>query len=407
MPYAFRHQPLKGLFLTYQLITTLFVRFPLWVLLNIPRSWRPRKSWSLKRAVWVNLIRHVMTITGYTGPLRKLPNHLAIKPGPNVNGVWVGTANDLVTGDLKMWAKIAKVSSVRVPGYWLHKKGASTKVASAPQPGEKVIYNLHGGAYIRQSAHPSDATAQIAKGYLQHIDGVNRIFSIEYRLASSKPFKVEYPFPTQLLDALAGYNYLVNVIGYSPENIIISGDSAGANLAYALVRYLTEYQDSAEVNLPAAPGALILLSPWSDLGTTTESITNGSAKKFAVSDYIGPGGASFAKESFCGPHGLGFAETSPYISPASLHPNLIVDFKKFPRTFIVAGGAEVLYDSIKILKDRMIKDLGEGDGVEPDDGKVRYFEAPDGIHDYLVFIFHEPERTDTFKAINKWVAAAS
>jgi len=51
--------------------------------------------------------------------------------------------------------------------------------------------------------------------------------------------------------------------------------------------------------------------------------------------------------------------------------------------------------------------LGEGNGVEPDDGKVRYFEAPDGIHDYLVFTWHEPERTNTFKAINKWVAEAS
>ena len=37
MPYAFRNQPLKGLYLTYQLITTLFIRFPVWVLLSLPR----------------------------------------------------------------------------------------------------------------------------------------------------------------------------------------------------------------------------------------------------------------------------------------------------------------------------------------------------------------------------------
>ena len=34
---AFRRQPLKGLYLTYQLIATLFVRIPYWVLLSIPR----------------------------------------------------------------------------------------------------------------------------------------------------------------------------------------------------------------------------------------------------------------------------------------------------------------------------------------------------------------------------------
>jgi len=37
MPFAFRNQPLKGLYLTYQLITTLFIRFPLWVILSLPR----------------------------------------------------------------------------------------------------------------------------------------------------------------------------------------------------------------------------------------------------------------------------------------------------------------------------------------------------------------------------------
>ncbi|KAF8897030.1 Alpha/Beta hydrolase protein [Gymnopilus junonius] len=407
MPYAFRHQPLKGLYLVYQLITTLFVRFPLWVLFSIPRSLRGRKSWTFKRALWVRFLRHFMNLSNHTGPIIRLPDHRAITPGPGVSGVWVGTANHLVTGDLKLWAKIANVSSIRVPGYWIHKTGTSIKVASGPQPGEKVIYQFHGGGYTRLSAHPNDVTSQIVKGYLKHLDIVSRVFSLEYRLASTKPFQVAHPFPTQLLDALAGYNYLVNVVGFAPENIIISGDSAGGNLAHALTRYLTEYQESAEVNLPAPPGALILLSPWVDLGTTANT-PNSSAKTYHNSDYLGLGeGLSFATQAFCGPHGLGAANTNPYISPASLDSGLIVDFKKFPRTFVVAGGAEVLYDSIKILRDHMIKDLGEGDGVQPNDGKVRYVEALDGVHDYLVFPWHEPERTDTYKAINKWLAATS
>ena len=336
----------------------------------------------------------------------KLPDHKSITPGRDIHGVWVGTANHLVTGDLKLWAKIANVSSIRVPGYWIHKKGTSIKVASAPQPGEKVIYQLHGGGYVRLSGHPKDITGNISKGYLKHLDVVNRVFSLEYRLASTKPFQVAHPFPTQLLDALAGYNYLVNVVGFAPENVIVSGDSAGGNLAHALTRYLTEYQDSADVNLPAPPGALILLSPWVDLGTTTSELPNASAIAFAKSDYLISDREDYAERAFCGPHGLGAANTNAYISPASLHSSLVVDFKKFPRTFIVAGGAELLYDSIKILRDRMIQDLGEGDGVNPNDGKVRFFEAPDGVHDYLVFPWHEPERTATYKAINKWLQAS-
>jgi acetyl esterase/lipase len=209
------------------------------------------------------------------------------------------------------------------------------------------------------------------------------------------------------LDALAGYNYLVNVVGIAPKDVIIVGDSAGGNLAQALTRYLTEYQGTTETPFPAPPGALVLLSPWTDVSLAHESLPEGSAKKFASSDYLIPFNEdiSYARKAFVGPHGLGIAETNPYISPASLHPGLVVDFKKFPRTLIVSGGAELLYDSIKTLKDRMVADLGEGNGVKAGEGKVHYVEAPDGVHDYLILAWHEPERTDTFNEINEWVKA--
>ena len=319
--------------------------------------------------------------------------------------MWVGTVNHLVTGDLKLWAKIANVQSIRVPGYWTHKKGSLIKVESAPQPEEKVVYHLHGGVYIRLSAHPKNPIAPVAMGFLDVVDPVTRVFAVEYRLASGKPFKTEHPFPTQLLDALAGYNYLVNVVKFAPENIIVVGDSAGGNLAHALVRYLTEYQGTTDVPLPGPPGALVLVSPWADAGTTHDTLPNGSATKFIPSDFVGTHGGSipYAQDAFTGPHGMGVTETNPYISPASLHPDLVVDFKKFPRTFIVAGGAEVLYDTIQTHRDRMVADLGEGNGVKPNEGKVRYYEAPDAIHDYIAFPWHEPERTDTLKEINEWV----
>jgi acetyl esterase/lipase len=65
----------------------------------------------------------------------------------------------------------------------------------------------------------------------------------------------------------------------------------------------------------------------------------------------------------------------------------------------------VLIDQIRLLRDRMVADLGEGDGVKAGEGKVRYFEVPDGCHDYLVLPPHEPERTETLKAIAQWVEA--
>ena len=340
------------------------------------------------------------------GSLTKIPDHQAITPGKNVQGVWVGAADHLITGDLKIWADTANVSSVRVPGYWTHKKGTSINVASPPQPGEKVIYFFHGGGYVAFSAHPNDFTSAIGRGLLRHVEPVSRVFSLEYRLAVGK-HKPAHPFPTQLLDALAGYNYLVNVVGFSPDDIIIAGDSAGGNLAHALTMYLTEYKDATDVVIPAPPSAVILLSPWIDLGVTHINLPKGSAKTFLPSDYIDVTSSrtKYSIDAFIGPHGHEIAEINPYISPASLDPGLHVDFKNFPRTFIVGGGAEVLIDSIRTLRDRMVKDLGEGNGVKEGEGKVRYFEAPDGFHDYLIFPFHEPERTNTLIEINKWVLA--
>jgi acetyl esterase/lipase len=242
---------------------------------------------------------------------------------------------------------------------------------------------------------------------LKHVKSVNRLLSLEYRLSSAEPFTVAHPFPNALLDALAGYVYLVNEVGFSPSNIIIEGDSAGAHLAHSLTRYLTEYNGSP--GLPLPPGSLLLLSPWVDMGQSHNNFPGGSASTCTGSDYIPKPSLphfGYTVRAFVGPHGLEEAEINPYISPASLNPALVVHFKDFPRTFIVAGGAEVLRDQIRSLRDRMVKDVGEGNGTIEEEGKVRYLEVPDGIHDYLIFSWHEPERTHTLKAIAEWIDIA-
>jgi acetyl esterase/lipase len=274
----------------------------------------------------------------------------------------------------------------------MHRAGSTIDVAAPPMPGEKVVYALHGGGYTQLSAHPSNVVSNIGRGLLAHVD-VHRVFSIEYRLSVGKPSKLAHPFPAALLDALAGYNYLVDVVGFSPSDIIVEGDSAGGNLGLALTRYLVEYQRNPDINLPARPSALILLSPWCDIGTSHDVPEPPSWLKSDVDRYKE---VDHGKEAFLGPHGMGAANINRYISPASLHPSMTLHFKGFPRTFISAGGAEILLDQIKVLKERMVKDLGEGN--------VKYCEAKDAVHDYLVFPWHEPERTETLKDIASWVS---
>ncbi|KAJ8084971.1 hypothetical protein PM082_003748 [Marasmius tenuissimus] len=183
-----------------------------------------------------------------------------------------------ITGSLELWPRVAEVSAIRIPGYWLHKKGSTIE---------------------------ADVTAGIARGLLEHCDNVQRVFSPEYRLSSTKPWDVANPFPAALLDALAAYQYLVEEVGFAPSDIIVEGDSAGGNLAQALTRYLVEHRDSIQPLAP--PSAIVLLSPWADI-THTHCGPASTLAKHRDSDYLDISAdpahsSSYASHALTGPHG--------------------------------------------------------------------------------------------------------
>ena len=62
--------------------------------------------------------------------------------------------------------------------------------------------------------------------------------SPQYRLASG-PTRAR--FPAALQDAWSAYLHLVREMGVAPGRVVLSGDSAGANLVLGLLRYVAEY----------------------------------------------------------------------------------------------------------------------------------------------------------------------
>lgn len=230
---------------------------------------------------------------------------------------------------------------------------------------------------------------------------MTRSFNLEYRLSTHDPNPRENPFPAALLDALAGYAYLINDVGFDAADIIVVGDSAGGNLALALTRYLVE--EGANVKL-SPPGAVILLSPWADMGHSHKQDPQGSPYTNVASDFLTPpvrlpgGGihADYTILAFTGPHGVEFAGTNPYISPASLYlQDEEVSFKNFPPTFITCGGGELFLDQIRTLARRMKNEMGD---------RVIYHEADDAIHVFVGFEWQEPQRTNSLTEIARWVA---
>jgi acetyl esterase/lipase len=130
-----------------------------------------------------------------------------------------------------------------VPSEWVIPAGVGS---------ERVILYLHGGAYNAGSTRSHRAlAANIA--YAAHA----RALTIDYRLAP------EHPYPAALVDAFSAYKWLLE-LGIRPEQITVTGDSAGGGLTIALLVALRERR------IPM-PAAAVVLSPWTDLSASGES----------------------------------------------------------------------------------------------------------------------------------------
>ncbi|CEQ41213.1 SPOSA6832_02918, partial [Sporobolomyces salmonicolor] len=148
------------------------------------------------------------------------------------------------------WAgELIEVNGTR--GRWLAPPGTDRK------DDKVVIYNLHGGGFTRVTTffeHPiSDTGAGCQDFLLQVLKKLNlefdiqaSAFSLDYHLAP------EYIYPSQLIETLAGYHYLVQTLGISEKRICLMGDSAGGNLAAGFLLHLA--RPAREITVPAALG---------------------------------------------------------------------------------------------------------------------------------------------------------
>lgn len=318
-----------------------------------------------------------------------------------MKAVWVEATPHLVHGDLKSHVYTCDVDYARIPGYWHDKTGLDTEINAPPSPGEKVLLYFHGGAFIFGSAHPHELHGTVIRDLVNSYSSFNRALAIEYRLTSGHLNNFTNSFPAAILDALAGYSHLITECGFSPEDIVIGGDSAGGNLVLALTRYLVEARSLPEADrIPSPPGAILLISPWTDIGTSHklsgQTLRTHSATDFVPDPYRGY--VSAVSSNYCGELGYpGAANSNPYLSPASVHPDMPpVSFKGFPKTIVIAGSAEYLIYPIRELVRRMKEDLGEG--------MITYHEEKDAVHDYLSLGFWEPEARNTFAKLETWLS---
>jgi acetyl esterase/lipase len=196
---------------------------------------------------------------------------------------------------------VEKTSIENIQAEWLKPEGA---------PADKLILYVHGGGYVSGSCN--DHRSLIAK-FARRCGFNNLVY--EYRLAP------EHPFPAALNDSVAVYKHLIDN-GFTPENILIAGESAGGGLTLALLLAIKD------LKLPL-PVAALAISPWTDLACTGNSYTTKNKYSLAPLDSWFVFGKHYYAQS---------DPRHPHISP------LYGDLSGLPAIFINAGTDDELFD---------------------------------------------------------------
>lgn len=209
--------------------------------------------------------------------------------------------SDVTIGEGDGDSTVSPISPVNAT--WIDAKGARK---------DRVILYLHGGAFIAET--PGVHAALVAR-----IGASARVRALmpSYRLAP------EFPYPAALDDCLTAYRHLLGS-GFTADDIVLVGDSAGGNLVLGLMLR------ARDEGLPLPAGAVVL-SPATDGTLSGDSLQRNDGHD-----------AMFAPSLFHALTPLVLRDlsqrTHPHVSP--LHG----DLQGLPPILMLVGSTELLLD---------------------------------------------------------------
>ncbi len=183
-----------------------------------------------------------------------------------------------------------------------------------------VLVDLHGGAFVF-----GGGKACMAEAHIQANRHGICCYGVDYRTPP------DHPYPAALNDCLAVYRAILNQ--YGPENIAISGRSAGGNLAVATMLR------ARDEGLPF-PAALILLSPEIDLTESGDSFQTNQ-----LIDPVLPYPLIHTNLLYAGGADL----QDPYLSP------LFGSFDGFPPTLLQTGTRDLFLSNAARLHRKLLQ----------------------------------------------------
>ncbi|MET1072916.1 MAG: alpha/beta hydrolase [Umezawaea sp.] len=238
------------------------------------------------------------------------------------------------------------------PALWCNPVGAAE---------DRVVLYFHGGAFMGNSASSHRKVA----AHLAKAAGIRALVP-DFRLAP------EHPFPAQLDDAVAAYEWLL-ANGFEAGNIATAGDSAGGNLATSTVLRL---RDEGR----PVPAAIVAMSPWYDLEATEGTLDTNAATDAFLSRPLIQGLSAM----FLGPDG---SAQDPLANPLHADP------AGLPPVYLSAGGDEALLDNAQ-----RFAALARAAGVD-----ATLEVVPGMQHVHPVMAGRAPEADRTLTTIASWL----
>ncbi|MBQ9867877.1 MAG: alpha/beta hydrolase [Lachnospiraceae bacterium] len=225
-----------------------------------------------------------------------------------------------------------------------------------------VILQLHGGGYYGRIHNTYRDSAAM---YIDMSGGAD-VLSPDYRVAP------DHPFPAALEDAVESYRWLLEH-DYSPEHIVVAGDSAGGGLSLALGLYLRDH------GMPM-PAGIITMSAWTDLTKSGDSYQ----EKYDADPVFGGTRKSLVyKEGYYADHD----PMDPYISPIN------GNFRGFPPLLMQVGEMEMLLDDT----------LSVGAKARHAGGRVKVHVYPGMWHIFQMGFNLYPEAKEAWKEISRFL----
>ncbi|KAI4859414.1 alpha/beta hydrolase fold-3 domain-containing protein [Hypoxylon rubiginosum] len=337
------YQPLRLLFqLTY--LGTVVARLPLWAFTALVKPFRPHPGWSAKQTFMVRAAYAIVDIESRVS----ITKPLSLKGGKEGNRfqtVEPPQSLDRYKGPLES----DSVKPAVVGGTW-YPHAPAADIAS-----KLVVLYFHGGAFVKGDGRTDDA-GFAAESWIQK-GGADAVFSLQYRLSG---YSGRDPFPAALQDALTSYLFLLDDLKIPARQIVLSGDSAGANLVVALLRYL--YEHGTELGLPV-PRCAALISPWVAPFNYKLLGNPNSKTDFLPESFLRWGANAYAGRFLADP------ESHPYITPLG---------NPFPSpvpVFASGGSAEVLFADIA----QWVKEMEENN-----ENKIEFYQEDAACHDTLL-----------------------